>query len=125
MTLPRNRFTVLALLWLMAGIYALLFREADGGAPPFPHFDKFAHFCLFLAQFWLCAKAFIHENQTIPYRGLLILALLYALGSEMAQALLTSTRQGSFFDGAADLAGAALALWLAHSKTVNRTPDGC
>ncbi|STZ75904.1 VanZ family protein [Bergeriella denitrificans] len=114
MPIPRNRFTLLALLWLAAGIYSLLFREAGGGVPPFPHFDKVAHFALFFAQFWLCAKAFIREKRAIPYRGLLLCALVYALLSEWAQAAFTATRQGSWGDGAADMAGAAAALWLAH-----------
>lgn len=113
MNLPRNKFMLLAVLWFAAGVYSLIFRESSSSAPPFPHFDKFAHFCLFLAQFWLLAKAYIVEKKTVPYRGLLLTALVYALGSEWAQAALTATRQGSFGDAAADLAGASLALWLA------------
>ena len=121
MSLPRNRFTVLALLWLAAGIYSLIFRESGNAAPPFPNFDKVAHFALFFAQFWLCAKAFIVGKQLIPYRGLLAAAWVYAVASEWAQATFTATRQGSFGDGVADMLGAAAALWLA--KRVSDAKD--
>lgn len=113
MRLPLNKFTALAVLWFFAGIYSLLFRESGNIAPPFPHFDKFAHFCLFLAQFWLLAKAFIAEKQPVPYFSLWLGALIYALGSEWAQAAFTHTREGSLLDGVADMCGASLALWLA------------
>jgi hypothetical protein len=38
--LPLNKFTVAALIWFAAAIYALLFKEGGNSAPPFPHFDK-------------------------------------------------------------------------------------
>ncbi|QEY24563.1 VanZ family protein [Neisseria animalis] len=113
MQIPRNKFTLLAALWLAAGIYSLLFRESGGGVPPFPHFDKVAHFALFFAQFWLCAKAFMQEKLAIPYRTLWLTALVYAVAGECAQAVWTATRQGSFADGIADMLGASAALWLA------------
>ena len=47
--LPLNKFTVAALIWFAAAIYALLFKEGGNSAPPFPHFDKVGHFGLF---FW-------------------------------------------------------------------------
>lgn len=124
MKLPLNKFTVLAALWLAAGIYSLIFRESAGGTPPFPHFDKFAHFCLFLAQIWLLAKAFIVEKRPVPYRALLVFALLYALGSEWAQAAFTVTRQGSLLDGLADMCGAASALWLAKQVETAKASSG-
>ena len=120
MNIPLNQFALLALLWFGAGVYALLFREAEGGAAPFPHFDKVAHFALFFGQFWLLAKAWLAEKRPIPYRSLLIAALILAAGSEAAQALFTHTRQGSWLDGLADVAGAATALWLAHRLALAR-----
>lgn len=111
--LPRNKFTAFALLWLAAGIYSLVFREADGGVPPFPHFDKAAHFLLFFAQTWLWARSFIEDKRPIPYRGIVIFSLIYAVGSEYAQAAWTETREGSFADGIADLLGMSAALCLA------------
>ena len=97
-----------------AAIYALLFKEGGNSAPPFPHFDKVGHFGLFFGQAWLCAKIFIQDNRTIPYKGILFAALLFAIGSELAQAFLTATRQGSIADGIADMAGTAAALWFAE-----------
>ena len=113
MKLPANKFTLFAAAWFAAGIYALIFRESGNAPPPFPHFDKAAHFALFFAQIWLLAKAFIHDGLKIPYRGLLAFALLFAAGSEWAQAAFTVTREGSVGDGIADMLGASAALWLA------------
>lgn len=113
-TLPLNKFTAAALIWFAAAIYALLFKEGGNSVPPFPHFDKVGHFGLFFGQAWLCAKIFIQENREIPYKGILLAALLFAVGSELAQAFLTATRQGSIADGIADMAGAAAALWFAE-----------
>ena len=110
---PLNKFTVAALIWFVAAIYALLFKEGGNSALPFPHFDKVGHFGLFFVQAWLCAKIFIQENRNIPYKGILFAALLFAVGSELAQAFLTATRQGSIADGIADMAGTVVALWFA------------
>lgn len=112
--LPLNKFTAAALIWFAATIYALLFKEGGNSAPPFPHFDKVGHFGLFFGQAWLCAKIFIQDNRNIPYKGILLAALLFAIGSELAQAFLTATRQGSIADGIADMAGTAAALWFAE-----------
>ena len=110
---PLNKFTVAALIWFVAAIYALLFKEGGNSPPPFPHFDKVGHFGLFFGQAWLCAKIFIQDNRNIPYKGILFAALLFAVGSELAQAFLTATRQGSIADGIADMAGTTAALWFA------------
>lgn len=112
--LPLNKFTAAAFIWFVAAIYALLFKEGGNSAPPFPHFDKVGHFGLFFGQAWLCAKIFIQDNRNIPYKGILFAALLFAIGSELAQAFLTATRQGSIADGIADMAGTTVALWFAE-----------
>ncbi|WP_165008838.1 VanZ family protein [Neisseria yangbaofengii] len=114
MTLPRNKFTALAALWFAAAIYSLLLRESTGGMPPFPNFDKAAHFALFFAQFWLLAKAYMTDKRLTPYCGMMIAALVFAIASECAQAMFTQTREGSFWDAVADVCGAASALWFAR-----------
>ena len=114
--LPLNKFSLLSALWLAAGIYSLIFREAEGGVPPFAHFDKVAHFALFSGQFWLLAKAYIQASRPIPYRFLFTLGLILAVTSEYAQAAFTSTRQGSVGDGIADLLGCVTALWAAAKQ---------
>ena len=61
MTIPRNKWLVLAVIWFFMGIYALIFRESSGGnAALFPHFDKLAHNALFFIQTWLLAKIWLH-----------------------------------------------------------------
>lgn len=119
--MPRNKFSVWAALWFAAAVYALIFREADGGAPPFAHFDKVAHFSLFFAQIWLAAKAFISAQRAVPYRGLAVFALVFALSSEWAQAAFTATRQGTAGDALADMLGCAAALWLAKRVAAAKT----
>lgn len=114
MKIPHNKFTLLALIWFAAALYALLRESAGGSPPPFPHFDKLAHFLIFFAQIWLLAKVFMQEKRPIPYRGLLLFGLLFAAGSETAQALFTQTREGSWLDGLADMLGTGAALWLAQ-----------
>ena len=114
--LPLNKFTAAALIWFAAAIYALLFKEGGNSATPFPHFDKVGHFGLFFGQAWLCAKIFIEDNRNIPYKGILFAALLFAIGSELAQAFLTATRQGSIADGIADMAGTGEAGWGEEKK---------
>ena len=73
---PLNKFTAAALIWFVAAIYALLFKEGGNSAPPFPHFDKVGHFGLFFGQAWLCAKIFIQDNRNIPYKGILFAAFI-------------------------------------------------
>ena len=119
--LPLNKFTAAAFIWFAAVIYALLFKEGGNSAPPFPHFDKVGHFGLFFGQAWLCAKMFIQDSRNIPYKGILLAALLFAIGSELAQAFLTTTRQGSIADGIADMAGTAVALWFAEKVKVAKS----
>ncbi|MDY2946753.1 VanZ family protein [Mannheimia varigena] len=109
-----NKFGLLALIWFIVGIYALIFREGTNEPPLFPHLDKLSHFGLFFIQLWLLARFFIQSNKAIPYLGLMIFALLYAITSELMQALLTETRTGSWLDGLADIIGANLALLLAQ-----------
>lgn len=105
-----NKFALLALLWFVIGIYALIFREASNDIPPFPHFDKVSHFGLFFVQLWLAARAFMQANKAIPYFTLLAFTLLYAIGSEWVQATFTENREASWLDGIADLCGAGIAL---------------
>ena len=109
-----NKYAFFAILWFIAGVYVLIFRESSGELPPFPQFDKLCHFALFFLQIWLCAKAFLQSNRTVPKLALILFALLYALGSELGQATLTETREGSWLDGLADMVGALTALWWAN-----------
>lgn len=114
MKLPRNRFAMLSALWFAGGIYALL-KPTDTAPPPFPHFDKAAHFALFFAQIWLLTKAFRTGKLPIPYRSLIAFAFCFAVVSECAQAWFTATRTGSLGDVLADMAGTVLALFAARA----------
>lgn len=114
-----NKWLLLSLLWLAASVYALL-RPAERTVPPFAHFDTVAHFALFFGQFWLAAKVFFSRNRALPFRWLLLLAVAWALLSEGLQAVLTTTRHAALGDVAADVLGAACALWLARQVAAAR-----
>ena len=121
MTLPKNKWLAAALLWLIAGIYSLIFRESNSRiAPPFPHFDKIAHAALFFAQIWLLAKVWLAERKRPPIAALFTFALCYAIASEIAQHLFTQTRQGDPLDALADMIGSSIALYLAHRAHQHR-----
>lgn len=105
-----HKYIFLALLWFAISIYSLIFRESSNQLQLFPHFDKIGHFAIFFIQIWLVARAFIQANKAVPYSGLMIFALFYALGTELGQATFTATRTGSWLDGLADLCGAGVAL---------------
>ena len=126
MTLPKNKWLTAAILWLIAGIYSLILRESSSHiAPPFPHFDKIAHAALFFAQIWLLAKAWLAERKRPPIAALFAFALCYAIGSEIAQHLLTQTRHSDPLDALADMAGSSIALYLARHayQHNNRQPE--
>ena len=92
--MPRNKWLLLALLWLLASIYALVLRENDNGSLKAPF-------------------AWLAEKRPLPLRALLAFAVIYAAASELAQHYLTRTRSGDMLDFAADLCGAGLALYFA------------
>lgn len=110
----KNKWIFLSGAWFCAMIYALLLHSSSGNtpSPPFPHFDKLVHTLLFFIQFWLIVRAFIHAKKALPYWQLLLLSLILAIGTEWAQAALTTTRQADVWDGVADLLGASVALLL-------------
>lgn len=122
--MPRNKWLFFSIIWLIASIYSLIFRESTGGqAPPFPHFDKMAHGLIFFVQIWLLCKAHLHENRAIPTQKLFIFALIYAAASEWAQGAFTLTRQADIWDAFADMLGAIVALYLGNvvfAATKNR-----
>ena len=107
MSLPRNKYTLFAALWFAALWFALLLESGSHTPPPFPHFDKAAHFAAFFAQFWLAARAWNEECRRPP------ILLVLAAATEAAQALFTRTRSADLLDALADLSGTAAALWLA------------
>ena len=115
MIFPQNKWILASLIWFIASIYALIFRDTLGhSTPPFPHFDKLAHGLLFFAQIWLLAKAYLVASRPIPVRTVLAFAQVYAISSETAQSLFTQTRQGDPLDALADIIGASIALIFAY-----------
>ena len=113
MSLPRNKYTLFAALWFAALWFALLRESGSHTPPPFPHFDKAAHFAAFFAQFWLATRAWNEERRRPPILHLAADAIVLAAATEAAQALFTRTRSADPLDALADLSGTAAALWLA------------
>ncbi|MDC7717915.1 VanZ family protein [Vogesella sp. DC21W] len=103
-----------AALWWLASVYLLLLKPA-GTPSGIPYFDKIGHFCLFALGALLLALPRAWRGQ--PLRQLmpavLGLCLLWAVGSELGQALLTTTRSAEVMDAVADMAGALTGVMLA------------
>ena len=95
--------------WWLFSVYLLLFKPA--GAPSgIPGFDKVGHFALFALWALLLAASVRRGGDVV--RPVLSLCLGWAVASELMQGLLTATRSAEAGDVAADLCGAACALWL-------------
>ena len=95
----------LAVLWF-AGSMWLLWRESTGSAPLFAHADKAGHFLLFAVQTALLRLA-LGTGHT---RLILLLAAVWAAGSETGQVFLTVSRTGDPLDALADMAGCVAVL---------------
>ena len=110
----RDRGYAPAVVWWCYMVYLLLL--IPGGPPSaIPHFDKVGHFALFAAWAMLLAAPALWRGQ--PLRQLmppvLGACLLWAAGSELGQALLTTTRSAEVLDAVADMAGALTGVMLA------------
>lgn len=103
-----------ALLWWGVMVYCLWLMPA-GQSSGIPYFDKLGHFALFAAWAVLLAAPALWRSQ--PLRQLmpavLGACLLWAVGSELGQALLTETRSAEVMDAVADMAGALTGVMLA------------
>lgn len=103
-----------ALLWWGVMVYCLWLMPA-GQPSGIPYFDKLGHFALFATWAVLLAAPALWRSQ--PLRQLmpavLGACLLWAVGSELGQALLTETRSAEVMDAVADMAGALTGVMLA------------
>lgn len=117
---PKNKYSLLALVWFAVCWYGILRESTSNAPPPFPHFDKAAHCGMFFVLVWLAARSFLEERKLPPYPALLVFAALFAVCSELAQLWFTRTRSAEIADGMADLSGAVLALLLAKNVAANR-----
>lgn len=115
-----NKYMVFALLWFAVCWFGILRESTDNAPPPFPYFDKVAHCGMFFAQIWLFSRSFLADKKNIPYIGLMVFTLAFAVCSELAQLWFTQTRSAEVADGLADVLGAILALLLAGNATANQ-----
>ena len=95
----------LAAAWFAGSVW-LLWRESTGSAPLFAHADKAGHFLLFAVQTGLLRLA-LGTGHT---RLILLLAAVWAAGSETGQVFLTVSRTGDLLDALADMAGCVAVL---------------
>ena len=92
---------------LLASLYVLFWPEPAGGGVGVPGADKAVHLLLFAA---LAATARLRFGGA---RSLLAALVVYAVVSEVVQALLLARRSGDLLDVVADLLGVALGWWAA------------
>ncbi len=119
-----KQWLILAMAWLGLMIYALLIKPSS---PPvsIAHWDKFGHFGLFFGQIWLLGRSLlgnvVHSSAQAQHKQglttqaiglLLVVALILAISTEVAQGYLTATRTMDFWDGVADMVGATVAVLL-------------
>lgn len=101
---------VVGVLWFGLSCYGLFFRSSGGELPAITYFDKVAHFGMFFGQFYVLAKIYPPKSvhRTL---GLIVVALLWAVASELIQGYFT-TRMMDVWDGVADMMGAILAVMM-------------
>lgn len=115
--------------WLLAATLvvglALALRPLAAGEGPenwFPVADKLHHLGFFALLWWLALRAGAQRGWRL---GLAL--MLYGVGMELAQALLTATRGASFFDLLADsaglLTGDMLTRWWARRSSSGGQPQ--
>ena len=91
---------------LLASLYVLFWPDPAGGGVGIPGADKAVHLLLFAA---LAATTRLRFGSASAVLGAVV---LYAVVSEVVQAVLLSRRSGDLLDVVADLLGAALGWWL-------------
>ncbi|MDO4700600.1 MAG: VanZ family protein [Moraxella sp.] len=106
----------LATFWFGMSIYGLFLQIPSAQPPPFIHMDKVAHWGLFFGQFYLLGQVCFYKNGRIAYGKLLLLALIWAVSSELIQGYFTN-RTMDRWDATADMCGAICALGLLRLKT--------
>lgn len=117
-----NRYIYFSLIWFIASVYALFFKPPTSVAPPFAHFDKIVHCALFFTQTWLLGKIWLTENKPLNPIYLFIPTLIWAILSEIGQALLTRNRHGDVWDTLADTIGILIALYFLKQSQTCKTP---
>ena len=107
--------------WLVAMLVACLLpkhllplHEHGAGASPTPHLDKVVHFLMFLGfgLLWGGAR---------PVTAL-VLGLIVAVATELAQGLPLVHRDPDLFDGLADVAGVLVGVAIIRLRTSGRDP---
>ena len=91
---------------LLASLYVLFWPDPAGGGVGIPGADKAVHLLLFAA---LAATTRLRFGSASAVLGAVV---LYAVVSEVVQAVLLSRRSGDLLDVVADLRGVALGWWL-------------
>ncbi|UOO91532.1 VanZ family protein [Vitreoscilla stercoraria] len=115
-----NRFVMFAIAWFILTAYGLFVRPPHLDIVPlFLHFDKFVHFSLFFGQFWLIVRAYSAQNRPMPILFWCMIAIVWAIVSELIQSQLPS-RSADVFDALADILGAFCALAIGYILNQHR-----
>lgn len=102
---------IFALFWFGISLYGLFLQAPNNPVPIFRHIDKVAHWGLFFVQFYLIGRFINNKHQSIKYFKLLLLAIFWAISSELIQGYFT-TRTMDIYDAIADMFGAVCACFL-------------
>ncbi|MCM1451144.1 MAG: VanZ family protein [Clostridium sp.] len=110
-----------SMLTLAVILYAVFASDPlpDTKMPPIPHLDKIIHAVMMGGLVGAVAFDLQRKNTRVPKLSFKLMAsiwlgvALFSAFTEIAQSALTRTRQGDLSDLAADLIGAAAAVYLA------------
>ena len=104
---PRAWRGVLAAV--MASAFAFALRPLNETSPEnwFPQSDRLLHLLFFALLWWLGRRA-----RVASATGLVVGFMAFAVGIEVAQALLTSTRSASLADVVSDACGLLAGAWV-------------
>lgn len=109
----------LSLLIILAVIYLSLFKPPSMDLPPFPYWDKMAHFCMYAGLSGMLWVEYLwnHRMERIQSRrgfiGATLIPILFGGLIELMQAYGTDYRSGDWLDFAANSLGVLTATAIA------------
>lgn len=115
--MPKFILFVIALLWTSIVLYLCLVQSNDLPVINFPNLDKcihtFFHFVFTFVWFLFFYKQLKLDSIFKPLLISFVMSVVFGIGIEILQGLVTATRSADVMDGVANLVGAVLAVLLA------------
>lgn len=119
----KNKLSIITALAIMYLSFANAdtFDEVDVFI--FPHIDKVVHFCMYFGlMLMLQIENRLYAQRVRNLIVLLLISLFYGIAIEFGQSLLTTTRNGDFFDALFDFIGilGAIGAWKLYIRFLTK-----